>query len=44
MSDPFKVTIPGELLNYDYCERGPVTVEQLLGSEKLSNDGVVKNM
>ena len=44
LSDPFKVTIPGELLNYDYCERGPVTVEQLLGSEKLSHDGVVKSM
>ena len=44
LSDPIKTTIPGDLLQYAYSERGPLTVEQLLGSEKLSHDGVVKTM
>ena len=51
LSDPFKNTIPGDLEDgpfsqkkYKYAEKGPLTVEQLLGKQKLTESGVVKSM
>ena len=47
LSDPFHDTIPGDLkqspcgasMEYMYAEKGPLTVEQLLGDQKLFKDG-----
>jgi len=47
LSDPFHDTIPGDLkqspcgasMEYKYAEKGPLTVEQLLGDQKLFKDG-----
>ena len=50
LSDPFKNAIPGDLehtslsLEYKSSERGPLTVEQLLGSKNVPQDRVVKSM
>ena len=50
LSDPFKNAIPGDLehtslsLEYKSSEKGPLTVDQLLGNQNLSQDGVVKSM
>ena len=50
MSDPFENTIPRDLehtslsLEYKYAEKGPLTVEQLLGEQKITEDGVIKSM
>ena len=50
LSDSFNNMIPGDLphtalsMKYKYAEKGPLTVEQLLGKQKLTESGVVKSM
>ena len=51
MSDPFNNMIPEDLphpaisVKYKYAERGPVTVEQLLGDHKIkAESGRFKSM